>query len=55
MSINNSMICKNENCNIEFDKPYGFGEFCSTRCAIMPDPYTEEDIPPPIEPEDNDK
>lgn len=29
------MICKNKNCDIEYNIPYGYGEFCSSRCANM--------------------
>lgn len=29
------MICKNENCNIDYNPPYGVGEFCSIRCATI--------------------
>ena len=48
------MICKNENCKIEYNIPYGYGEFCSSRCAAMKNqPPKPEKNPPQIKPKDN--
>lgn len=35
------MICKNENCEIEYNIPYGSGEFCSSRCATIQNQTSE--------------